>query len=176
MSDPQTGTGPASEAPAIEDLVIREFQADDVDGLFFLEQRCYAAPLAMAYAQLRALLKDPAIATLVTVGETEGAPRMVAALIVRQEPAQQRLIVVSLMVDPDYRRVGLGRRLAAWAQRAAAVAGLPGVAVPLEAENGGGAAFLKALGFAPAESGVPFFNGPEDGAVWHRAVSAGEAP
>jgi ribosomal protein S18 acetylase RimI-like enzyme len=156
--------------------VIREFQADDIDGLFFLEQRCFEPPFAMDYPQLRALLKDPAIATLVIVGQAGDVPRMVGALLVRREPAQARLVMISLLVDPDYRRLGLGGRLAHWAQRAAAAAGLASVAMPVEAENAAGAAFLLAQGFAPGPDGSPFFSGPEDGTLWHRAVSPAETP
>ncbi len=159
------------EAPATEDLVIREFRADDVDGVFFLEQQCYAPPAAMTYPQLRALLKDPAVATLVLVGESGAVPRMVGATIVRREPELQRLTMISLMIDPEYRRLGLGRLLLQRAQRAAAAAGLTAVAAPLEAENAPGAAFLRAQGFLPGADGAPFFSGPEDGTLWLLAVA-----
>jgi len=157
-----------------EALTIREFRLEDIDGLFILEQRCYDGTLAMTYPQLRTLLKDSGIATLVVVGETDGKPRMAGALIVKREAEAQRMMVVSLMVDPDYRRLGLGARLAGWSVRLAAAAGLPAVALPLEAENAPGAAFLRAQGFAPAESGAPFFTGPEDGTLWVRPAQ--EAP
>jgi ribosomal protein S18 acetylase RimI-like enzyme len=157
---------PATPSPTAERLTIREFRADDIDGLFFLEQQCYPRPLAMSYPQLRALLKEPGIATLVIVGEDGHRPRMVGALTVRPEREQERLVVVSLMVEPEYRRLGLGRRLAERARRAARALGLAAVAVPLEAGNETGAAFLQALGFSPAEHGAPFFATPEEGRVW----------
>lgn len=167
---------PAASPPVTERLTIREFQADDIDGLFFLEQQCYPAPLAMSYPQLRALLKEPGIAALVIVGEDGGRPRMVGALTVKPEPAQSRLVVVSLMVDPEYRRAGLGRRLAERARRAARALGLAQVAVPLEAGNDAGAAFLSALGFVPVEDGAPFFTAPEAGRLWCLRADSREAP
>ncbi|HEX7926992.1 MAG TPA: GNAT family N-acetyltransferase [bacterium] len=178
MTDQPTDTLPPQEegASAQETLTIREFQADDIDGLFFLEQRCYGGELAMKYPQLRALLKDPAVATLVVVGEAEGQPRMAAALLVKPEAEQGRLMVVSLNVDPDYRRVGLGRELIGRAQRVAAAQKLPALAMPVEAENVDGAAFLKAMGFTPAEQGAPFFVAPEDGHVWCLNVPPTENP
>jgi ribosomal protein S18 acetylase RimI-like enzyme len=192
--------------PEMESLTIREFQADDIDGLFFLEQQCYAAPFSMTYPQLRSLLKDPAIATLVVVGEMavdeqsvgeaaageqatgepavsepaggekRGTPRMVAALIVKPEAEQGRLMLVSLNVDPDYRRLGLGRRLAGRARRVAESLRLPAAVMPVEAENTGGAAFLQAMGYAPAELSAPFFTGPEDGSLWCLSIPSPESP
>lgn len=167
---------PPTLPPAAERLTIREFQADDIDGLFFLEQQCYPPPLAMSYPQLRALLKEPGIAALVIVGEDGGRPRMVGVLTVKPEPPQSRLVVVSLMVDPEYRRAGLGRRLAERARRAARTLGLSQVAVPLEAGNDAGAAFLRALGFVPVEDSAPFFTTPEAGRLWCLRVDSLEAP
>jgi ribosomal protein S18 acetylase RimI-like enzyme len=177
MTDQPADTTPPQETPPEpEALTIRDFQADDIDGLLFLEHRCYAGPLAMTYPQLRALLKDPAIATLVVVGEVEGAPRMVAALLVKPEVEQARLMIVALNVDPDYRRLGLGRRLAERARRVAEVLKVPAIAMPVEAENVDGAAFLKAMGYVPAEQSAPFFVAPEDGHLWCLNVPPPESP
>lgn len=173
MTDqPQDAAPEQAPPPEPEQLTLREFQADDIDGLFFLEQRCYEGALAMSYQQLRALLKDPGVATLVLVGKVEDAPRMVAALTVKPEAEQGRLMIVSLNVDPDYRRLGLARQLAERARRAAAQLKLAAVAMPVEAENAPGAAFLKAVGFEPAEDAKPYFTGPEDGTLWRLAVES----
>ena len=176
MTDQPADTAPQEETAARETLTLREFQADDIDGLLFLEHRCYDGARAMTYPQLRALLKDPAVATLVVVGETDGVPRMVAALLVKPEAEQGRLMIISLNVEPDYRRVGLGRTLVERARRVAAARKLGSVAMPVEAENVDGAAFLKAMGFAPAEQSAPFFVAPEDGHVWCLNVPPAENP
>jgi len=182
MTDqPIESAAPSEAGPERESLTIREFQADDIDGLFFLEQRCYEAPFSMTYPQLRSLLKDPTVATLVVVGEVTdgegaGVPRMVAALIVKPEAEQGRLMILSLNVDPDYRRLGLGRRLAARARIAAENLKLPAAAMPVEAENTGGTAFLQAMGYAPAEVSQPYFVGPEDGQLWCLAIGPQESP
>lgn len=177
MTDqPAEAAPPQETAPETEELTVREFRADDVDGLFFLEQRCYSPPFSMTYPQLRALLKDAGTATLVVVGRVGDAPRMVAAMIVKPETERQRLMVISLMVDPDYRRLGLGRLLAERARQVAAALALPTVATPVEAENAGGGAFLQALGFAPAAQAPEFFASPEAGALWCLSLATPESP
>jgi ribosomal protein S18 acetylase RimI-like enzyme len=101
---------------------------------------------------------------------------MVAALTVKPEPAEERLMLISLLVDPDYRRLGLGRKLAEQARRVAQARALKALAMPVEAENATGAAFLGALGFTPLDHGAPFFVAPEDGRLWSLSLASLETP
>jgi len=167
-------TGAAAPPGAPERVTIRQFRPDDVEGLLSLDARCYPPERRMHYALLRPLLEDPAAALLVIESGTPAASTLRGALIVRRDAGQ--MTVVTLSIDPEYRRLGLGRRLMEWAQLACAAASLPALGVPLEAENGAGAAFLAALGFGPAEDGAPYFNGPEDGRLWRKPVTIAEKP
>ena len=164
----------APEAPAGERVTIRQFRPGDVEGLLALEARCYPPERRMHYGTLRPLLEDPAAALLVIEGGAADAARVCGGLIVRRDAEQ--LTVVALSIDPDYRRLGLGRRLMDWARLACLAAGLPALGVPLEAENAAGAAFLASLGFSPAPDGAPYFTGPEDGRLWRKPAASQEPP
>jgi ribosomal protein S18 acetylase RimI-like enzyme len=161
---------------AVEEVVFRGFRPDDLDGLFMLDQRSYPPACRLRYPQLRALLLDADTATLVAEGRDAEGPLVIGALMVRTEAAASRLVVLSLMVDEDFQRLGLGRRLMGWAQAACRGRGLRQVIVPLEREIAAGEPFLRALGFQPAEDGAPFFDDPQAGRLWTLAVDSGETP
>jgi GNAT superfamily N-acetyltransferase len=103
-------------------------------------------------------------------GDAESA--VVAALLVKHDSAAQRLVVLCVMVDPSFRRFGLGRRLMGWAERMARGQGFSELLAPLESGNADGAALLAGLGFTRHPGAPPFFDDPAGGDLWLREVSA----
>lgn len=185
------------------EVLIRPFRPDDWDGVFLLDQACFAPPYRLEYPRLRALVEDPTVAVLVieareepgpgrdgTEGERAAGPAaaepeaedpyaVVGGLLLKHDQEAERLVVISVMVDPGFRRVGLGRRLIGWAEKIARSRKLPQLLAPLEIENVDGAAFLAALGFTREPGAPPFFADPAGGHLWSRSLAdppAGEAP
>ena len=103
-------------------------------------------------------------------GEEESA--LVGSLLLRHEKGTDRLVLISVMVDPGFRRVGLGRRLVGWAEKIARSRSLRELLAPLEAENAAGSAFLAAQGFVPEPGSPPFFEDAAGGNLWRRPVTA----
>ncbi len=147
-----------------------------MDALYFLSQRCLAPERRLPYFRLLDTLLDRDAAALVAEEVAEGYSRLVGGLIVQGDPWNRRLFVVSLMVDAEHRRLGIARRLLAWAERLGEGFGCRILLVPLEAGNEGGAAFLAAQGFHESDEESPFFAGPEEGRLWKREAEDREPP
>ena len=147
---------------------MRPFRPEDLDGLFVLDYRCYAAPYRFGYQQLLLTLQQTDVTALVIEGERKGD--IIGGLIVRAERSTGQAAIVSLMIEPDYRRLGLGKRLLEWAEGYARKSGWKAVVVPLERGNEAAAAFLSARGFGDTGQGQPWFASSEVGTLWRLSL------
>jgi len=155
-------------------VTIRPFRPEDLDGLFVLDYRCYAPAYRFGYQQLLLTMQQTDVTALVIEGERKGD--IVGGLIVRGNGTARQAAVVSLMVEPDFRRMGLGKRLLDWVVGFARRSGWEAVVVPLECDNAGGAAFLGAQGFTDTGTAQPYFASPEAGTLWRLPVEEAEEP
>ena len=155
------------------EVLIRPFRPDDLDGLFVLDYRCYAPPFRFSYQQLLLTLQQVGVSALVIEGERKGD--VIGGLIMRGEPGARRAAIVSLMVDPAYRRAGLGARLLGRAADYARNSQWEAVVVPVERENADAAAFLSVQGFTDTGMGQPYFESPEHGSLWRLDLQAAAA-
>ena len=89
------------------EVLIRPFRPGDLDALFVLDYRCYAAPYRFGYQQLLRTLQDRDVSAIVIEGEAQD--ELIGGLIVRSDRARKQVTVISLMVESDYRRLGLAR-------------------------------------------------------------------
>ena len=167
---------PVAEGPM--EVVIRPFQPEDMDPLYFLDQRCAPPGERLAYARLLTALLERDVLAVVAAEEMEARPQpLLGSLIVRAEPARGALNLLVLMVDPPYRRLGIARRLMGWAARLGQSQGLREVAAIEEGEHFETAAFLEALGFRRTEEVAPGFRLPEPRPRWTMALEeTGPAP
>ena len=146
------------------DVLIRQYRPADLDGLFVLDYRAYPPAYRFGYSQLFHTLDDKHVSAVVIEGEREGD--LVGGLIVRADPEARLAAVVSLTVEPDYRRHGLGTRLLDWAVRYAEASAWLRVVVPLERGNEGAAAFLTAAGFEDSGLCQPYYQSAGEGTLW----------
>ena len=160
-------TIPRAEESLVE-VTIRPFRPEDLDGLFVLDYRCYAPPYRFGYQQLLLTLQQVDLTALVVEGERKG--EIVGGLIVRAERAARQAAIVSLMIEPDHRRLGLGARLVQWVADYARKSGWQAVVVPLERGNEAATAFLAAQGFADTGTGGPWFAAPDVGTLWRLSL------
>ncbi len=156
------------------EVLIRPFRPDDLDGLFVLDYRCYAPPYRFGYQQLLLTLQQKEVTALVIEGERKGD--IVGGLIVRAEPPARRLAVVSLMIEPEHRRLGLGARLLDWAGDYARRSGWQVVGVPVERANTGAMGFLRAAGYEDTGAAQPYYASEDEGTLWQRAFNADPTP
>jgi GNAT superfamily N-acetyltransferase len=153
------------------DVVFRDFRRADLDPLYFLARRCSGGSGRFAYHRLLSALLAEGAGALVIDCADAGHAGLAGALLVRNESAARRLEISALMVAEDFRRMGLGRRLLAWAERVARGNGAAELVVPLEAECPQGAAFLAAHGFEDTGIAAPHFPDPGSGTLWCRKLT-----
>ena len=146
------------------EVVIRQFRPEDLDGRFVLDYRAYPPAYRFGYSQLFHTLHDKHVSAVVIEGERKGD--LVGGLIVRADPEARLAAVVSLTVEPDYRRHGLGTRLLDWVVRYAEASAWIRVVVPLERSNEGAATFLSAAGFEDSGLYDPYYHSAGEGTLW----------
>lgn len=156
------------------EVIFREFRPGDLDALFVLDFRCYPEPYRFGYQQLLVTLQDRQVSAMVIEAERKGD--LAGALIVRADEAARQAAVVSLMVEPDYRRHGLGTRLLDWSRRYVLAASWERLIVPLERTNEGAAAFLAAAGLENSGLNEPYFRTPEEGTLWRLNLDGEASP
>lgn len=149
------------------EILIRPFERPDMDPLYFLDQRCTMPGARLTYERLLTALLERNVSAVVMVEDMEEKPPpMLGSLIVRSDSARRTLHVLALMVDPDFRRLGLARRLMDWAVHLGASKGLSEVAVVEESDEA--APFLEALGFQRTDELAPGFRRPDPRPRWTR--------
>lgn len=153
----------------METVIFRPFRPQDLDALFVLDFRSYPQAYRFGYQQLLRTLQDRNVSAMVI--EDEAREELVGALLVRANPQAGEVAVVSLMVERDCRRQGLGRRLLDWAAEYARTSGWQRVVVPVERGNEGAAAFLAATGYADSGRAQPYFQSAGEGTTWLLAIT-----
>ena len=151
------------------EALIRPFRPDDLDGLFVLDYRCYARPYRFGYQQLLLTLQQPETSALVieAAGEEDGSRGdVIGGLIVRGRPLEREAAVISLMVAPEQRRLGLGTRMLQWALDFARNSQWTVLTVPVEQNNAAALAFLGANGLTDSGVAEPYYASPEVGTLW----------
>ena len=163
------------------ELLFRPFKPEDMDGLYFLDQRCHDEPRRTPYGKFLDTLLEKDVAAVVTLeagadaGEEAGLG-MIAALIVRSNPWKSRLEVLYLAVHPELRRAGIARRLVGWAEKFGRGAGFRELAIAEECDSAETAAVMAALGFDRAEEVAPAFRTGRDAGLWVCGLPAGDEP
>lgn len=151
------------------ELRIREFQKQDMDAIYFLDQGCYPEQQRSSFSALLDTLLGQDCAALVAEELGEGYARVIGALIVQGDPWRSKLYIVSLMVNDEFRRLGIARRLLGWAERLARGFECDTLLVRLPEDDAPAEAFLSANGFALSQPG-PEKSDDGPGVLWMREV------
>lgn len=147
-------------------VCFRPFERRDAENLFLLDQHCYAPPYGFNYPQLLGTLGARGVSTLVVEREDGEQPSLVGGLMVRDEAWHGEVFIVSLMVEPEVRRLGIGSRLLAWAASTAVHARHRALGTAVERGNAAAAGFLAAQGFQDTGIAQPYFDTLAEGSLW----------
>lgn len=128
---------------------VREFQDQDLEAAYRLDQACYPPGIAYSRYALREFLNEPGARAWVADEEvTPALPKagLVGFIIVRRVGAD-RGHVITLDVREDRRRRGLGRRLLETAEAWLAAQGVKRVRLETAVDNAAAVAFWQKTGY-----------------------------
>ncbi len=148
---------------------IRRIEREDLDQLFALDKRCFRPGIAYSKAELAYFLGHSRSLTYAAVDASES---ILGFAIAESKLEQGRRVghIVTIDVDPDLRRQGIGQRLmqemieGLQSQRAAAIR-LEVAVDNLEAQS-----FYRRLGFTPTGRIPDFYMGTLDALTMQRSL------
>ena len=171
-----TESKPATGALRLS-MVFREFRKGDEDAVYFLQQKYMPPPAQQEYGSLMITVLNKDAGTMVIEVTDENHPelqRVIGALIVRTTDNPPTMAVDSLVIEPVFRRRGLGKKLMAWACRAAIISGHDELLAFLDEGNHMGEAFLKDFGFVPSPSREKIDDEARPGHQWEKKLEQKE--
>lgn len=122
---------------------IRVFRPEDFEGLYTIDQACYAPSIAYSRPVLRMFLYGSGTKTFVGAwGE------QVVGFVTVEKKAAQRGHIITLDVSASYRRRGIGRGLLETGEAWLASQGVVSVDLETAVDNPTAIAFWKANGYA----------------------------
>lgn len=166
--------GQSTPMPGTMEIVLRPFHPGDMDGLYFLDRHCHDSERRIAYGRMLNTMLEKDITAIVAAEAQPGLSETIAgAMIIRSEPWHGRLNLLVLMVHPDFRRLGIARRLVSWAGRIGCGSGFRELAI---AQNDGPQFndILQGLGFRREEQVVHSYRDGIDVPLWVRSISPAE--
>ncbi|MFT4048123.1 MAG: GNAT family N-acetyltransferase [Solimonas sp.] len=148
--------------------VLRRARSGDVDGILDLERHFPGDRVSRA--SVRRFLR---IATArVWVVEATQPRLVVAALILLTRAGSATARIYSIVVDPQARGLGLGRRLVRTAERGARVAGCDAVSLEVREDNVAARALYASLGYVEHERLAGYYDDGGDGLRLRKALVA----
>jgi ribosomal protein S18 acetylase RimI-like enzyme len=130
------------------EILIRPFAPTDIDRLYFLDRRCHEEGQRVAFGRWISALVERDVSALVAVEATEARPEpMLGCLVVQAEQWRGVIKVLALMVDPEFRRLGIARRLLDWASRLGTGLKMREISLLQESEDEALMGLLNGLGF-----------------------------
>jgi ribosomal-protein-alanine N-acetyltransferase len=123
-------------------FALRPYDSSDFDALYILDRACYPPGIAYSRSMLRWFLKQPG--AICTVAEN-AAGQIAAFILAEAEPPLGHII--TLDVDAESRRAGLGTKLTVAAEKALAESGVREVELETAVDNAAGIAFWTRRGY-----------------------------
>ncbi len=127
-------------------LALRRAVPSDLPELFALDQACFAPGIAWSKAELQYFLRYPGNIGLIAQDETGGiAGFAIAGKLLRRGTMLGRLITID--VDPDQRRRGVGHTLLEETERQLRAAGATALLLEVAVDNLAAQTFYEKHGF-----------------------------
>jgi [ribosomal protein S18]-alanine N-acetyltransferase len=143
--------------------VLREYQPDDFETLWQIDQLCFDPGIAYSRRELRQYMSLPGAFTLVADhgGKIEGY--IVAAVVRFRRGQERRGHVITIDVHPEARRSGAGSRLLQAAESRMREEGCLFVSLESAVNNQGALRFYKRHGYSVIKTLPRYYNNTVDG-------------
>jgi len=152
----------------LDQLVLREYRARDLEAMWALDLVCFAEPFRFSRRAMRGFAEAKGAAVVVAeVGAGAGLGLVGFAVAQREGEIGY---VVTLDVAPQWRRRGLARRLMAEVEAKMRAAGARKMELHVSVENEGAVRFYEGLGYERAGRAKGFYGRGMDGLVYRKVL------
>jgi [ribosomal protein S18]-alanine N-acetyltransferase len=139
---------------------IREFQKEDFETLWRIDQACFDEQMAYSRPELASYMQSPGAFTLVA----EGEPAAVLGFIVAKARRRSGHII-TIDVVAEARRLGVGSELLAAAEKQLREAGAKAIALETAVNNDAAIRFYKEKGYFVEKTVRGYYSGQLDALV-----------
>jgi ribosomal-protein-alanine N-acetyltransferase len=148
--------------------VLREYQPEDLDALFALDEACFAPAFRFSRSAMRRFAEARRARTVIC--EDDGA--IVGFCIVHVERSGAALTgyVVTLDVAETYRKQGLAREMMLDREAAARAEGCESMLLHVSVDNAGAIRFYEALGWTRRHTVEAFYGAGLDAFVYGKRL------
>jgi [ribosomal protein S18]-alanine N-acetyltransferase len=145
---------------------IRDYQPDDFDVLWRMDQECFAPGIAYSKAELRAYIRNRGSFTLVAVHGESGEPQ--GFLVAYGGPVGH---IITIDVGSAFRRLGVGSLLLNAAEARLRSAGSRAAGLETAVDNIGALAFYKRHGYSVVRTWPRYYSNGLDALVLQKSLA-----
>lgn len=145
-------------------IIIRDFQPEDFEALWRMDQECFPPGVSYSKQELKAYIRHRAAFTLVAADE-ENKP---GGFIVAHQSATGHIVTID--VSPRARRGGIGSSLIRAAERRLQAGGSKAVSLETAVDNSGALAFYKSHGYAVIRIWPRYYSNGVDALVLKKSL------
>jgi [ribosomal protein S18]-alanine N-acetyltransferase len=148
---------------------LRNFQTHDLAGLHVLDQACFTRDIAYSRAELRYFLAHPRCSCWVAESPEH---KVVGFVILERQNRQGRQAghIITIDVDPDERRRGLGTLLMLAAEDRLRQEGAAAISLEVAENNSTARRFYQGLGFVTRGRIAKYYGGKVDAEVMEKLL------
>lgn len=155
----------------LDKIVLREYRPGDLEGMFRLDERCFAVEFRFDRRAMRWFVERRGAVSVVADGE-DGEIAGFVIVQVERVAAGRRGYVVTLDVAVEWRRRGLAAKLMAEVERRAWTAGAGWMELEVFAGNAGAIFFYERMGYSRVGERCGFYGEGLDGLVYRKGLVA----
>jgi [ribosomal protein S18]-alanine N-acetyltransferase len=149
------------------EIFLRDFRSTDLDGMFQLDEACFAEEFRFDWESMREFVAEPGAIVLIAESP-QGELAGFVVTHVESWPAGKRGYVVTLDVASESRRRGIAGLLMEEMERRVAFAGAVQVELHVFAENEGAIRFYEGRGYRRAGARPGFYGSGLDARVYRK--------
>ena len=146
-------------------LTIREFQPDDFEFLYRMDQECFPPGISYSRQELKSYMKYRGSFTLVAMDDE----KRILGFIVGKSGGTGHIITID--VGPEERRLGVGSRLLECAEERMRSAGCPAVSLEAAVDNITALSFYKRHGYDVIRTWPRYYSNGVDALVLKKVLN-----
>ncbi len=151
--------------------MIRDFEPDDFESLWRMDQACFPAGIAYSKQELKAYIRHRGAFTLVSLDAAGGKAQ--GFIVAHLGPIGH---IVTIDVDPGTRRSGVGSSLLRSAEERLHAAGSHAVGLETAVDNVSALAFYKRHGYNVLRTWPRYYSNGVDALVLKKDLNGKEIP